>query len=261
MKNKTSIIFLIILISVLIFLLVMFLVLTLCGKKDILNMWRKSDKIIYDKTFSIEEIKNIQVKQGAGDVTVKESSNNDVTITAYGEENSDIQVSLNDDKLIVDNTKKSRFIFFSFGNINNDIIIYLPASYSNTLKIDTDMGNCYIENLPNATLNIDCDAGNVEIGKANNVNIKCDLGNVKAGEILNKCTVRIDSGNAEFEKLTLNENSKIQVDLGNIEIEETNDICIQANVDLGKTNISKNSRNSEIVLNLDCDCGNINVGK
>ena len=38
-------------------------------------------------------------------------------------------------------------------------------------------------------------------------------------------------------------------------------INIESKVNLGKANISKNNRNSEITLQLECDCGNINVGK
>lgn len=44
-------------------------------------------------------------------------------------------------------------------------------------------------------------------------------------------------------------------------INETNDIYIEAKVDLGKSNISRNNRNSQVTLELECDCGNINVGR
>lgn len=262
MNNKTPIIFLIILLSLLIFALIMFLVVNLTGGKGrMISIGSKSNKIIYDKTFNIEEIKNIEIKQDAGDITFKETTDDNITVTAYGEEAQDIEVTLNGDKLIVDYTKINRFIFLNFGNIKNDIIINIPSSYSNKIKIANNMGNCYINDLPNATLDIDCDAGNVEAGKIKNANIKCNLGQVEIGEILNKCDIKVDSGNVEIEKLIVNENSKISADLGNIEIKETNNINIEANVDLGKTNINGNNRNSQVTLELECDCGNINVGK
>lgn len=262
MNNKTPIIFLIILLSLLIFALVMFLVVNLTGGKGrIISIGSKSNKIIYDKAFNIEEIKNIEIKQDAGDITFKETTDDNITVTAYGEEEQDIEVTLNGDKLTVDYTKINRFIFFNFGNIKNDIIINIPSSYNNKIKIENNMGNCYINDLPNATLDIDCDAGNVEVGKIKNANIKCDLGQVEIGEILNKCDIKVDSGNVEIEKLSINENSKIKVDLGNANINETNDIYIDAKVDLGKSNISGNNRNSEVVLKIECDCGNINVGR
>ena len=61
MNSKTPIICLLILLSILIFILVMFLVVNLTGGKGkIINIGSKSNKIIYDKTFSLEEIKNIE---------------------------------------------------------------------------------------------------------------------------------------------------------------------------------------------------------
>lgn len=262
MNNKTPIICLLILLSLLIFILVMFLVVNLTGGKGkIISIGSKSNKIIYDKTFSLEEIKNIEIKQDAGDITFKETLEDNITVTVYGEEEQDIEVMLKGDELIVDYTKINRFIFFNFGNIKNDIIINIPSSYNNTIKINNNLGNCYINNLPNATINVDCDAGNVEAGKIRNANIKCDLGQVKVEEILNKCDIKVDSGSVEIEKLLINENSKIKADLGNINIKETNDIYIDAEVDLGKANINANNRNSEVTLKLECDCGNINVGR
>ena len=175
MNSKTPIICLLILLSILIFILVMFLVVNLTGGKGkIINIGSKSNKIIYDKTFSLEEIKNIEIKQDAGDITFKETSNDNITVTAYGEEEKDVEITLEGNKLIVDYTKRNKFIFFNFGNIKNDIIINIPSSYHNTIKINNNLGNCYINNLPNATINVDCDAGNVEIGKIKNANIKCD---------------------------------------------------------------------------------------
>lgn len=262
MNSKTPIICLLILLSILIFILVMFLVVNLTGGKGkIINIGSKSNKIIYDKTFSLEEIKNIEIKQDAGDITFKETSNDNITVTAYGEEEKDVEITLEGNKLIGDYTKRNKFIFFNFGNIKNDIIINIPSSYHNTIKINNNLGNCYINNLPNATINVDCDAGNVEIGKIKNANIKCDLGQVKVEEILNKCDIKVDSGSVEIEKLLINENSKIKSDLGNINIKETNEIYIDAEVDLGKANINANNRNSEVTLKLECDCGNINVGR
>ena len=63
----------------------------------------------------------------------------------------------------------------------------------------------------------------------------------------------IDCGNAEIDTLSINENSNIEVDLGNIEIGSTNDIYIDASVDLGKTNINNNNRNSSVTLKVKCD--------
>lgn len=85
------------------------------------------------------------------------------------------------------------------------------------------------------------------------------FGNVEIREILGKCDIEANCGNVEIDKISINEDSRIEADLGNVDINSTNDIYIDANVDLGKTNINKNNRNANIILKIECDCGNITI--
>lgn len=261
MSNKAPIIVSIILLAVIIFCLVMFLVTYLCGGKiGFMSMGAKNSKVIYDKEFNLEDIENIDIKQDAGNIILEETTNDKLQVVAYGENEEDIRVDLNNSNLVIDYTRQKRFIFFSFGNVKNDIIVYIPSSYHNEIKIKNDMGNCEISNLENATLDIDCDAGNVEIDKIKNAKIKCDMGKVTIKEILNKCDLDVDSGNVEITKLSIQENSKIKADLGNVDIKEINDIYIDSSVDLGNATINGSNRNSNVTLKIECDCGNIKVG-
>lgn len=104
-------------------------------------------------------------------------------------------------------------------------------------------------------------AGNVKLGKVKNANIKCSFGNVQIAEVLNKMEVSADCGNVEVDKVSIKENSNIKADMGNIIIDEVNDIYVEAEVNLGKTNIGKNNRDSDIMLKLVCKCGNVRVGE
>lgn len=263
MKNKSSIITLIILLSIITFLLVMFLVMYLKGgmsfKNGVFSIGSKSTNIIYDKQFELEDIKDIDIKQDAGDILVKETTEDYIKVVLYGKNEGDAQVELNNGKLTIDNTHNRNFVFLNLGVTKNDIIIYVPSNYSNDMKIKNDYGGCDITNLENATLNINCDAGNVELGKIRNATIKCDYGNIEIEEILNKCDIKADCGNIKIDTISIKENSSIKADLGNVDINNTNDIYIDANVDLGKTNINKNNRNAEITLKVNCDCGNVTI--
>ena len=84
MKNKGLIITLIILLSIIIFFLVMFLVMYLKGgmsfKNGIFSIGSKSTNIIYDKQFELEDIKDIDIKQDAGDIIIKESENDSIKV-------------------------------------------------------------------------------------------------------------------------------------------------------------------------------------
>lgn len=260
MKNNGLIITAIILLSIVVFLLVMFLVMCLTGRISfrgiMFGIGSKSTKVIYDNQFKLEDIKNIEIREDAGDIIIKEASEDYIKVVLYGDDSNDAKVDLNNGKLDIDNTHKRTRIF---GGRKNEIIIYMPSSYSNEIKVKNDYGNCEITDLENATVNIDCDAGNVEIGKIKNATIKCDYGNIEAKEILNKCEIKANCGNIKIDRIYIQENSSIKADLGNVDINNTNDIYIEADVDLGKTNINNNNRNSNITLKIDCDCGNITI--
>lgn len=264
MKNKGLIITLIILFSIIIFFLVMFLVMCLNGrmtfKHSIFSVGNKSTNIIYDKQFKLEDINDIDIIQDAGDVLVKETTEDNIKVVLYGENEGDANVELDNGKLTIDNThSRKSFVLFDFGVSKNNIIVYIPSNYSENIKIKNDYGECEIADLENASIDMNCDAGNVELGKIKNANIKCDYGNIQIKEVLNKCDIKADCGNIEIDTISIKEDSNIKADLGNVSIFNTNDIYIDSDVDLGKTNINKNNRNAEITLKIECDCGNVTV--
>ena len=261
MKNKGIIIALIILLSIIIFFLVMFLVMCLTGKKVLFFGMKKSNNIIFDKTYSIEDINCIDIRQDAGNVIFREASEDNIKVIVYGENESDVDVDFNQINLVIDNTHNKKFIFFNFRVVAKDIVVYIPATYNKTIKVKNDYGNCEMLDLENATVDIDCDCGNIKLGKIKNVNVKCDLGDTEIKEILNKCDIKADCGDIKIDTISIQENSTIKVDLGNVDINKTNDIYIESEVDLGKTKISQNNRNSEITLKINCDCGNVTVDK
>ena len=266
MKNKGIIITLIILLSVIIFFLVLFLVMYLTGNINYTNGilffgTKKSNNIIFDRTYNIEDINNIDIRQDAGNVVFKETSENNIQVVVYGESKSDVNVSSNQNNLVIDNTNKQKFTFFSFGVIAKDIVVYVPSTYNKEIKIKSDYGNCELLDLENATVDIDCDCGNVELGKIRNAAVKCDLGNTEIKEVSNKCDIKVDCGNIEIDTISIQKDSTIKSDLGNVNITKINDIYIESEVGLGKTNISQNNRNFEITLKINCDCGNVTVGK
>lgn len=262
MKNKTGIILLLILLSIIIFSLTMFLVRYLSGGNTNMIGWGRSSKdIIFNQTYTLEEIQDIDIKQDAGDIIFKESPNDSIEVVIYGDNASAVNVNLTYEKLSIDYTKKMRFFFFNFGVTKNNIIVYIPTKYNKDITIQNDYGNCEIGNLEYANLDIHCDCGNVEIGKIRNSDIRCDLGTVKATEILNKCNISVDSGNVTIDKLNIQENSSIKADLGNVTIGEINDIYVDAKVDLGNSTVNGSNRSSDITLKIECDCGNITVGK
>lgn len=265
MKNKGIIITFIILLSIIIFFLVMFLVTYLRGginfRNGAINFGSKSTNIIFDKQFELDDIKNIEINQCTGDIIFKETTNNYIQVVIYGENVNDAQVELNNEKLNIDYIHRKNFNLFNFnfGEIKNDVIIYIPSNYSNEIKINNDYGKCELTDLKDATVNINCNCGDVEIGSIGNATVKCDYGNVEIKEIFNKCDIKADCGNIKVDTISINEDSTIKADFGNVDINKTNDIYIDADVELGNMNINKNNRNAKTTLKINCDCGNITI--
>ena len=262
MRNKTGIIILLILLSIIIFSLTMFLVSYLCGGENTMIGWGiKSKNIIFNKSYTLEEIQDIDIKQDMGDIIFKETSSDKIEVIIYGEDENDVDVDLNYDKLLIDHHRKNRFFFFNFGFTKSNIVVYIPSKYSKNIIIKNDLGNCVLDSLEYASIDVKCSAGNVEVGTVKNADIECDLGKVEVSEILNKCNISADCGDVKIDKISIQEDSYIKADLGNVTIGQINDIYVDGKVDLGNCTINGSNRSSDITLKIECDCGNISVGK
>lgn len=263
MKNNGLIITLIVLIVLIIVMLSAFLVLCLNGTinfKGGFHLGSKPDTIIYEETYKLDEINLIDVKQKAGNVIFENANDDNIKIEVYGEEKSDAEVSLANNELKIEYKSEGKGgWFFGFGKEAGDVKIYIPASYEKNIKIRNDAGEVKVANVENADVDIDCDAGDVEINRVKNATIKCDAGNVEIKNLLNKCNINVDAGNLKIDDAQINENSSIKADSGNIQIKEINDIYIDAKVDMGNCKISNNNRSSDITLRIDCDMGNVDV--
>lgn len=264
-NNKPIIITTIILLTIIIFLLVTFLVAALNGKKGynlgLIKYGAKNNEIILEQTFESEKIKEIDIKQDAGKIIFKESSDKNIKVEIYGEPENIVDIALNDEILKIDYTKQKNFTFisFNFEIPENDIVVYIPSNHQVKINLENDCGECRMIDLENAEINIDCDAGDINLGKIKDATIKCDYGNIKIEEILNKCDLKANCGNIEINRISILENSEITADMGNVEIDEAKDIYIKGNCDMGSVDINNNNRNSEIELKIEVNCGNIKV--
>lgn len=262
-SNKPIIITTIILLTILVFVLVIFLVAALNGKTGfnlgLINIGTGNNELIMGRTFESENIKKIDIKQDAGKIIFKESPNQNITVEIYGDDENIVDIALNDYTLNIDYTKQKKFALINFETPENDVIVYIPTNHQAVINLLNDYGECNMIDLENAEVNINCNAGDVNLGKIKNATIKCDFGNIKIKEVLNKCNIEANCGNVEIDCISILENSMIKTDMGNVEIDDTNDIYINGNCDMGSVDINSNNRNSEIELKIESDCGNISV--
>ena len=296
MKNNGIIITLIIILSIIIIGLIVFLCLTLNGRLHFgfRNFGVKSKKVIFDTTYEVESIDNLEILSKAGDVNFEESTDDKIRVLVYGENENDLNVDLNENKLKV-NYANYKKVNFGFNFYLNDIIIYIPKDYSKQINIDMNYGDIKAIDLENATMNIKEDCGDIKLGKVKDIDIKNSYGDIDIEQVLDKTkieakcgdiklgkvkdieiennygdidiglisdkfTIEANCGDIKLDRIEISENSSIKSNLGNVKIKETNDIYIEAKTDLGDVKVNTNNRHSEIILKIDSDCGDIKVG-
>lgn len=258
MKNKGLVITMIILLTIIVAILIVILCLGISGKISFMGFIRaKSKDIVYDEKYETEKIEKISIKSSAGDIKFEESDDKKIRVVVYGEKDNKIDVEQTGNTLKVESIQKSHI--FGFNIRLNDIVIYLPKEYEKEIEIDSDLGDIEIVSLENASIKIEQNCGDINLGKIKNAEIENDLGTTEIEEVLNSLNIKSNCGDIKIKKLTLQENSKIENDLGDVKIGETNDIFIDAHCDLGDEKIKKNSRQSEVTLKIDVDCGDIKV--
>lgn len=261
MKNKELIITLIILLSILIVGLIIFLCFAIRGSfkwKD----WgtTKSEQVIFDETYDFDKILDLEILSTAGDIKLEESTNEKVRVVAYGKNAEDLQVELQENKLKVDYSKyKYKNTIFNLDFYSNDILIYLPESYNKNISIQAKYGDIEVMDFENASIQIEEDCGDVDLGTVKNATVKNHYGDIKIEEIGNQFEIDSDCGDVTINAITIAENSSIVNNLGDIKIGKTNEIYIDAKTDLGDVKVNQNYRHSEIILKLQNDCGDIKV--
>mgnify|MGYP001049914978 FL=1 len=265
MRNKSLIITLIVLLSIIAILLTVFLVLAILGVEFPFfsnNNFREINKnIIFEQNFEPEHIDKIDIISDCGDIKILENSENNIKVTIYGRNDrslKDINFS-NEEGILKFEIRGMSNKIINFGFSENDIVIYAPKEIIKEIEIKSSYGDIEIGEFENALVDLKQDCGDIDIVKIQNAIIKSSYGDVKITSLLNKCDIDLSCGDIKIENLRINEDSIIKNDLGDIKIEKTNDIFIDGKTDLGDEKIENNNRHSEITLTLKNSCGDIKV--
>lgn len=291
MKNKSLIIGLIIILVIICAGLTVLFTNLLSGKLKFSNFKfnNESAELVLDEVYELDFSK-IKVNTEAGNVYIKTNNENNVRVVIYGDkENTTVDTT---NGLSID-AKAKQCVGFCFNRKIYKLEIYLPENYDKEITINNNYGNIEIDKFINANMNIyeDCgnieiigannvkvendygnieikevndadvkaSAGNVEIGTVSNLKVQNDYGNVEVDKVLNYVNIEEDCGDVEIKDLNITIDSKITNDLGNIKINKTNEVYINASTDLGKVEVNNNYKDSLVTLTIENDCGDVKV--
>ena len=258
---------------------------------NIFGITRTSNREVLNKTYD-NYFESIKIQSKAAKIEVKESENNEFKVIIYSDDDN-YSVKSENATLNVSLTSENECGFICFNNHLTKAEIYVPKTYSNIIdinnnygdvKIETnseidlnanlDAGNISVEKVKNAKINnnygnikvsnakmleIEEKAGNVKVGSVNEIKVVNNLGNIDIEKVDGYIDAVNDCGNIKIDSLNIEKDSSILDKLGNIKINRTNDIFVDAKTDVGDLKVNNNSRESYITLTIRNNMGNIKV--
>lgn len=288
--NKKIVVTLIIVLTTLSIMLSVLLIYLLINNKTFNFYTKVSNELVINNTYE-KEINYIDINSNASNIDIKTSIDDKFKIIVYGNKD-EIKIYDNDNSLNI-NIENNKCFGFCFNNTIFKLEVYMPISYKGNIKINNNYGNIDIEEFKDLkseinsaygdikiskidTVNINSNYGNIKIIEGNNINIKQDFGDtnidtvsnidieinygdIKINNILEYINAQNDCGDIKINSLNLIKNSSITNNLGNIRINNTNEIYIDATVDLGNIKINNNYNKSDVTLKIDNDCGDITI--
>lgn len=289
MKNKIEKIIIILIILLLLIIIGIMAVNKL--KSNYRNFYKVSNNLVLDESYNIF-FKQINIDSIISDINIKKSTDNTTRVIINGDSDY-VNVYEKDNELFVEIEDRACLGFCFSATIAN-VEIYLPENYSNLIKIKNKYGNIVIDKFVNTDFDIDSEYGNVDtngsdfikidiahgnltldysimarinslkgniiIGEVSDVKILNSSGDITVEKVNEYLSLINDTGDITIKNVNLIKDSFIQNKYGDIIIENTNKIYINANTDLGDVKIKDNFKESELILKIENNNGNIIVG-
>lgn len=292
MKNRGLIIALITLLVFLSVSLIIIMIILLNGgfkNFNFLMFSSISENLAFDEEYN-ESFRMIEIDSDASEVEIISTEEESVRVVIYGEEKN-INVNKKSGRLSI--TSKMHCHFICYNQKRSKIEIYLPSSYAEKINIDNDFGNVTVGEFKNADITVDANcgdidviagntvkldndfgditleyantadieqnAGKIKVGVVGDIKAENDLGDIRIEKVTNSLDLEDNCGDIIIDEINITKNSSIKNDLGSVKIGFTNKIYIDAKTDLGKVKINENTRQSDITLKIENDCGDIIV--
>lgn len=273
MKDKTIIIILICVFSVIIISLLSFMIAVMKGVSFSWFYTSKNAKLILEEDIEIKDIEKIEIDLVNYDVKINVSEDDFIHMKAYGEEDS---IKTTNNKTYRIEQFKKRFIGINFMTFYSPRIeIFLPINYindidihtvsgdvdalnnlENKLYIKTTSGDITLKNIKDSKL--ETTSGDIEASDIETIDIKTVSGDIDiiSGQIK---TINTTSGDININNATVYETGKIKTVSGDIKIGSINDCYVEFSSVSGDAKILNNNRKSDNVLSVNTVSGDINI--
>ena len=276
--NKTKTIVVIILLSILCILLLGFMIAVLCGVFPVWNFnfgtSKVSDTLVFEEVYDTK-FQTFSIDVSFGNIEVLPSNDSNVHVAIYSDyELFDVRSAKSSLSIIF---SEEEGFHFSFPKSRDLVRIYLPDTSNIKVSLVTDYGDVEVGSFPNtsfdvtanmgdisidqaAILSVHSGMGDVSVGEVCDLTVKSDLSDIEVTNITEKVSIDIDMGNVFIEELNLIQDAKIILSLGDLEISNVTNGYVDATTDLGDIDIKNNNREATYVLTVESDMGDVNIG-
>lgn len=138
MKNKGLGITLIVLLAIIAISLISIMILAIVNKdKDYkISLFSLGDKtkLIAENTYSISEIKDIEINASSQNIKFVEGKENEIKVKIYGQEEEKYNIGVEDSKLTISREREIFHIFMFMSWYREEIIIELPKSFEGDIR-------------------------------------------------------------------------------------------------------------------------------
>ena len=244
------------LLSIIIIALVGVMVLVMTGSFD----FTKKSKLVFNKDYEIDEIKDIRIDVRSEDIDIEESDSDKITVKIYAVKDNLFDVKIDDDKtLIIKQNRNVKNVCIGICLGRKDIVVYLPKEYIGKIDIDATSADITSIVKNNLDYKINVTSGDIEINNANSLSGKATSGDVDINSINSYINFKTTSGDFEIGSIKLEKDSNISVTSGDVDIDNVENGYIETSVKSGDVKIKNNDRHAEYVLSIKTTSGDITV--
>ena len=221
-----------------------------------------------------DEVNNIYINSNVADVYIEHSEDNKIKVELYSDNNKSHNISLVDNDLKIELEEDTKKTFLTK---QARIVLYVPSDYDNAFDITNKVGDIKSSGYENATFKVSLTTGDVKVDKANILDVKaitgdiknnqvnkvkvdCTTGDIKLGKVNKKLELKTATGDVKIDNIILIEDSSINTTIGDVKINNKNNIYVETDVKTGDVNINKNNRFANATLYIKVTTGDIKVG-
>ena len=217
-----------------------------------------SENLIEEK--EVEVLKEIDIKFNTSNVEIKHSEDDKYKVMLYSDRVDTHSINVIEGKLEVSiNEKKLKFWKRLFNHKISRILIYVPKDFEGNITIDGDVGDITLDDYRYTVLKTKLNVGDIYVDGIKDATIDLDIGSAKVKNAYSNFNIKVNTGDVRMKEANILVDSSIKVDIGNVIIEETNDININTKVDVGKVDVKRNDEEAFNKLDIEVNVGKITV--